>query len=164
MLRDLDLAAFREHLQSGPTIQPFCYVVNFHSRPAVRQRVAATTRPSPDTWADEDLVFVLDVNEKYRPLVGEAGAALRGDEHRGSRRRQEARHAPRTLPWSRRPTIVRLPRCAASRRALLARRRHAQAPTESWSSYVVAVSAGPPPNRKRQPRYTRSPERASSAS
>ena len=67
VLRDLDLAAFREHLThvNDPARR---YVVNF-SRAPLFETGGGHHSPIAAYLRDEDLVLVLDVNKKYGPWL-----------------------------------------------------------------------------------------------
>jgi hypothetical protein len=67
VLRDLDLAAFREHLRraNDPSRR---YVVNF-DRGVLFGTGAGHHSPIAGYLVDEDLVLVLDVNERYGPWL-----------------------------------------------------------------------------------------------
>jgi hypothetical protein len=67
VLRDLDLAQFRAELAhaNDPDRR---YVVNFHRGPLFGKGVGHHS-PIGGYLADQDLVLVLDVNEKYKPWL-----------------------------------------------------------------------------------------------
>ena len=67
VLRDLDLARFREELKhaNDPSRR---YLVNFHRGPLFG-RGGGHHSPIGGYLADEDLVLVIDVNEKYKPWL-----------------------------------------------------------------------------------------------
>ena len=67
ILRDVDLATFREHVRrsNDPTRR---YVINFHRGPLFATG-GGHHSPILGYLADEDLVFVLDVNKKYGPWL-----------------------------------------------------------------------------------------------
>jgi hypothetical protein len=67
LLRDLSLPEFREHLarSNDPTRR---YIVNFH-RGLLFSRGGGHHSPIGGYLADRDLVFVLDVNESFKPWL-----------------------------------------------------------------------------------------------
>jgi len=67
VLRDLDLPTFREHLKHANDLTRR-YIVNF-SRGPLFGRGGGHHSPIGGYLADEDLVFVIDVNRKYGPWL-----------------------------------------------------------------------------------------------
>jgi hypothetical protein len=67
ILRGLDLATFRQHLvrSNDPAVR---YTANFHRGPLFGKG-GGHHSPIAGYLADEDLVFVLDVNRSYRPWL-----------------------------------------------------------------------------------------------
>ncbi len=67
ILRDLDLASFREHMRrsNDPSRR---YIVNFHRGPLFGTG-GGHYSPIGGYLEDEDLVFVIDVNEDYKPWL-----------------------------------------------------------------------------------------------
>lgn len=67
VLRDLDLPTFREHLKNTNDLTRR-YIVNF-SRGPLFGHGGGHHSPIGGYLVDEDLVFVIDVNSKYRPWL-----------------------------------------------------------------------------------------------
>jgi hypothetical protein len=67
VLRDLSIAAFREHLQHANELGRR-YIINFDRGPLFGPR-GGHHSPLGGYLADSDLAFVLDVNAKYQPWL-----------------------------------------------------------------------------------------------
>jgi hypothetical protein len=74
ILRDLDLEAFRAHLR-GTNDPSRRYIMNFNRGPLFGKSMGHHS-PIAGYLADEDLVLVLDVNEKYGPWLARSERLL----------------------------------------------------------------------------------------